>query len=198
MKLLLNYHDYQFYKIDDKYYKNYALITNIGIFVEYNNEDKKKDITHIKYIHDIKECNLFLSPLINLKFLQLEHINDLNKINIYLHPNLKILILNIREIENKILCDLPIDIEILVFKSTYSNFYHSFNYIFSFDNLPTNLKKIIFHYDFMYTLENTTEYQKQQKIIINKIKKCKVPFKCKIYFCLGDDIHYIEKSQFDE
>jgi hypothetical protein len=191
---LINSVDYRFYMIDTEGYKIDYSITNIGKFCGCPTNDKKKYITHIKYVCSKPTYNLLVPPLINLNFLQLGREISLKEINFNLYPNLTTLILDIHHITNKILCNMPNNIETLIFKNYCVDPYFIFIKFFAFDNLPMNLKKIIFEYGDI----DKTSYEEQQRIVINKIKKFKLPFGCKIYFCLENTDEFIEKSQFNE
>ena len=197
MQSLLDSCSYEYIRIDNDRYRNKLLITNIGNFSELsdfiNFIDKNKDITHILSLENIINNALFTFPLTNLIFLELKtRARDLKKINLCFCPNLKIIVLNIKQIENKLLDNLPQEAEILIFKITHSDLGYSTPP--AFKNLPITLKIIVFYWDYMYDLERKRRLR-QQKNIMRGIKNCKIPSGCKIYFCIDDDIHCVEKLE---
>jgi len=173
------------------------VITNIGIFYKHINYDAIKDITHIKYIFGELSHKILSVPLINLIFLHLSpHIN-LNNLDLQLFPNLKTLVLNRTHLKKKILRNLPNNIETLIFERINAycdcnlyNFEETINLTdnFAFDNLPTNLKKIIIQLNYGFTKKM---YRNQRQYFLGHIKKFKIPSGCNVYFCVGDSKYHV-------
>jgi hypothetical protein len=162
--------------------------------IKINTGIKYEDVTRLIYGYYHPENEILLGSLINLEFLCIYSEINLSEINFSLFPNLKTLCLSFNHLSSDNLHNLTTSIETLYF-----NIYDVENYVldcavFLFDNLPTNLVKIIFECG----RPTHKTYIKRQQLILNKIKKYKIPFNCKIYFITGNIDFYVEKSIFDE
>jgi len=186
--------NYTFYKCNkhnttSAFYK--PLTSNMGSLYtgdDLNTDIKVEDVTHLMYGSFDKK--LILGSLINLECLCVYPNINLNVIDFYLIPNLKTLFLSFEHIANENLCNLTNGIETLYFNVALININMFDNVEFKFDNLPSNLKKIIFHCGIF-----TQKYfAKKRMKILNKIKKYKIPFGCKICFYTGDINSYVEES----
>ena len=195
---LITPEDYTFYKCNkhDTYSAFYdPLASNIGNLwkEKKNNIDiKTENVTHLIYGEYHPMYNEFFTSLINLEFICVCEPILLNKIDFNCFPNLKTVFLNFCHITDKGIYNLTNNIETLYFDIHNESGRTLANTDFLFDNLPSNLKKIIF----CCAILNKINYAKTRLIIINKIKKYKIPFECKVYFFAGNINSYIEESIF--
>ena len=193
---LINSFDYDFYKrntheTNSPFFN--VLISNVGNLckgININTKIKIEELTHIIYGQYHPEIQIILDLLINLEFLYVCPVINLDKINLDSFPKLKTLFLSFEHITNKNLRNLSNNIETLYFDVSYYSKSEIDDKIFVFDNLPLNLKKIIFNCG----IKGKKNYARTRIIILNKIKKYKIPFGCKIYFFTGDINSFIEES----
>jgi len=192
MQTLLDTVSHKYFITDFNKYKNIRIRTNVNNFAMGSDFIKcykqTQNVTHMLCAYNLFDYSLFQFPLLNLKYLELQSVPmESSKIDISFCPNLKILVLNVMDGNNKFFHNLSPDIKILILKISHFNLDFTPGDVLLFDNLPVGLETIVFHY------ERVHEYLIYSKNIMECIKKYKIPFGCKIYFCAGDDIHSVEE-----
>lgn len=143
-----------------------------------NTEKKIENVTHIT--HDEHNCfyHNILSPAINLEFLCIYPEINLKCVDFTLFLNLKTVFLDHTHIIDKYLCNLSSTIETVFFDIRGSTICGVSDYVFVFDNLPLNLKKIIFQCN-SYPKKN---YAKIRLVILGKLKNLKFHLTVKFIF----------------
>ena len=196
VSILLKKTDFYFYNSGESCFDKNSVLTNIGIFYDLSNCEKLDKITHLKCLSPQEDFlkNLVSIHLKNLVFFQLGSKINLEHINFDLYPRLETLVLDITNIKSKNINNLPYTIQSLLFLN-YCDYWHELYYCdknnVSFDNLPTNLTKIIFA---KMDIVGKKSYKNERKKVTNITKKFKIPFGCEIYFVVGNSDNYIKRS----
>ena len=208
MLSLIKSQNLPFFVTQDDCMKPDYVMTNIGNFFGCPHDVIKGNITYITYYGYSPTYKILSTPLINLDSLRFGPTIETKKINFNLFPKLKTLILDKTHIINQNLCNLPNNLKTLIFEGITINKFNSIDKFYVLDNLPVFLEQIIFEYlnvteeKFKYVPYSSyitnIQFEEEQRRILNRIKKNKVPFNCKIYFCLCWDDKYIEKMLFDK